>query len=126
MRRIVVGNVEYKWTVGSMYLTVRKDGHLFLRVQAHEARGVTPDTWDRGRWKRTLDGVVTPRHVRAEIESRLRQTPMTHTTRIESTCAPQPYRQVHRWVCSCGETGQWDHNRGRVSGNAKQHERNAK
>jgi len=47
---------------------------------------------------------------------------MTHTTSIESTCAPQPFRQVHRWVCSCGAEGKWSKSMATAEHNAMQHE----
>lgn len=48
---------------------------------------------------------------------------MTHSTRIESTSAPAPFKQVHRWVCWCGKVGEWTGNRGRALVNASHHAR---
>lgn len=63
-RKIVVRDVEYTYLIGVWYLTVKSpDGQVFME----DLRDVTGRDIERGRWKKTSDGMVEPHHVAAFI-----------------------------------------------------------
>ncbi len=60
MRQIVVGGQKYSYRVGRQNVVIHDaDGDRNV-VPCHEILGLTPDTFDRGKWKGTSDGMVTP------------------------------------------------------------------
>lgn len=69
-RSITVGERRYAYRVGRQTTEVRLDGAVKFRVDNHVLVGVTPDVFDRGQWKRTSDGMITPSMVAAEIRDR--------------------------------------------------------
>lgn len=72
-RIISVGGVRWKWRVGSRSGVVAySERGERLCARAHEVKGVPAEVFERGRWKRTSDGSVTPSEVadwmRREVE----------------------------------------------------------
>jgi hypothetical protein len=70
-RGITVDGRRYEYKVGDGTTVIRaSDGCVVDKAPNHEIVGVTPDTFARGRWKRTSDAVITPKLVAARIRSR--------------------------------------------------------
>jgi hypothetical protein len=69
MRRIVLNTVVWKYQVGKKNVVIIDPHGNKLVVASHILKGVTPDTFERGQWKRTSDGMVTPSEIRKYIES---------------------------------------------------------
>jgi hypothetical protein len=67
MRTLVVDGKAYQYRIGhhSMVL-VHPDGKKEI-VRLAVIANRTPDTIDRGRWKKTSDGMITPKHVEGYI-----------------------------------------------------------
>ena len=70
-RTVTVASVSYRWRYGRGTIEVRHDRQVVLRVPAHVLRGTTPDLFERGQYKRTSDGYVTPAMVRTAIAKTL-------------------------------------------------------
>jgi len=72
-RKVEVAGVRYRWRYGRGTIEIRRDedGQVMLRVADYELRGTTPDLFERGQWKGTSDGYVTPAMVRRAIERSL-------------------------------------------------------
>lgn len=68
-RRIVVGGEEWHYRVGPGFTRLWDPAGKHRAVPTHEVKGITPDTFERGQWKQTGDGQVTPADVRRFIES---------------------------------------------------------
>ena len=69
-RSIVVGGKKYRYKIGRGTTVIRRaDNTVLVKVDNHVLMGVTPDTFERGQWKRTSDGMVTPRHVASCIQA---------------------------------------------------------
>ena len=69
-RTITVGGTKYVWRVGrgTTVIRLKETNAHFAKVSNHRLLGVTPDTYARGQWKRTSDGMVTPKHIAESIE----------------------------------------------------------
>jgi len=72
-RKIVVGEQEFRWRFGRGTIEVRQGRRVVLRRAAYDLAGVTPDVFERGQWRQTSDGSVTPSMVRRAIESMKRR-----------------------------------------------------
>lgn len=68
-RRIVVGGKSYRWKCGGSVLVQDADGKRVTCVSAAAAKGLTEVEYERGKWKGTSDGMVTPRDVARLIAS---------------------------------------------------------
>ena len=68
VRRLVIGTATWRWSMHGGSVSVWSPDGKRRNVDPHTILGVSPNTWERGQWKRTQDGVVSPRHVRAFIE----------------------------------------------------------
>lgn len=75
MRKVHIGATNTPWEY-----RVSDAGNVIIRhpvtgkksfIFGHVVRGVTADTFERGRYKRTRDGVVLPRDVKKYIEEHL-------------------------------------------------------
>lgn len=77
-RKVIVGGDEFRWRYGRGTIEVRRDRNVFLRVADYTLRGTTPDVFERGQYKRTRDGMVTPAMVRKAIERRLYELTPPH------------------------------------------------
>ena len=67
-RRIVVNGATWRWAVGKGNVSLWSPDGVRHNAHASTIKGITPDVYDRGKWKRTSDGSVCPSHVRAYIE----------------------------------------------------------
>lgn len=64
MRNIVVQGEAFTWKVGRTHVSIRRvRDRKGWHPGAHEVVGVTPDVFERGRWKKTSDCSVTPGQV---------------------------------------------------------------
>lgn len=66
-RRLVVVDQTWWWMVGNLTILWTPKGQKLL-VNNMALTGLTQETIERGRWKRTTDGTVTPRMVREYID----------------------------------------------------------
>jgi hypothetical protein len=66
-RTVEVAGVAYRWRYGRGTIEVRRDREVVIRVANNVLRGNSPDVFERGQYKRTSDGSVTPAMVRAAI-----------------------------------------------------------
>ena len=74
-RKLVVGGAVWWWLYGSRVCIWDPDGAKHT-VPAWTIKGVTPDTLERGHWKRTSDGMLTPFEVADYIKSELMWVPL--------------------------------------------------
>lgn len=68
-RTLKVEGVTYQWRTGRTLTTVRLDGAVFAQFENAELVGVSPHDFERGQYKRTSDGMVTPKSVAAAIRA---------------------------------------------------------
>jgi hypothetical protein len=72
MRKIHLDEQIYQYRVGKGYVVITfPNGHREV-VSDSTITGRTPDTLERGRWKKTTDGMVLPSHVKAWLKQRNR------------------------------------------------------
>lgn len=68
-RKVHTTSGVYLYRIGGGYTTICKaDGERFTVVRNDRLKGVTPDTYERGQWKRTQDGQLYPSEVKSWIE----------------------------------------------------------
>lgn len=65
MKSVTINGIQYDYQVGKSDTRLRAviDGKRIpgtIAVGSGDVVGVSPDTWERGQWKRTRDGQVTP------------------------------------------------------------------
>lgn len=65
-RKIVVAGVDWTYYVGKCAVEARC-GERKIVGQLHDVAGLTPYVFERGRDKRTSDGMITPRQIAAWI-----------------------------------------------------------
>ena len=63
MRKVVIGTRTYHWHVGKTFVVILPPQGRKTVALAHDVRGVSPETWERGCHKLTSDGQLTPQHV---------------------------------------------------------------
>ena len=68
MRKIIVDGKVYEWRVGRNNIVIRING-ISTTIKACEVIGVTPSIYERGQYKMTQDGMVTPSLVAAYIRT---------------------------------------------------------
>lgn len=61
-RKIVVKEVEWIFHVGKMFVVARNDKSVKVGMVS-EVKKMSIDTIERGRHKKTSDGMITPAHV---------------------------------------------------------------
>jgi hypothetical protein len=73
-RQVTVMGRVWRYFVGKQHTVLRHpDTNQAIVVHNWEikGRGYTPDTWERGQWKGTSDGMIKPGRVRGYIEDRI-------------------------------------------------------
>lgn len=65
MRKLVVDGKEYTYTVGKDFAIVKFEGRKIATIFLHEIKDV-----ERGRWKKTSDGMITPSEIAEYIRER--------------------------------------------------------
>ena len=63
MRTVTVDGEIWRWKCGTNYANLVSPQGKRFNFPASQVAGVTPDVWERGHWKRTFDGMLTPRQV---------------------------------------------------------------
>jgi len=72
MRKIHLDGEIYQYRIGKGYVVIEfPDGHREV-VSDSTITGRTNDALERGRWKKTSDGMVLPSHVKAWLAQRNR------------------------------------------------------
>lgn len=71
-RNIHLDGKVYRYVVGKSYVAIRTPEGTKIVAFCSEVAGVTNDTFERGQWKRTSDGMVKPHHVKTYLERLLR------------------------------------------------------
>lgn len=63
-RKIVIGNKEWRWKIGTTGTTVirSENGDKYI-VDGGDLKGLESDTFFRGKYKRTTDGMITPKDI---------------------------------------------------------------
>lgn len=75
-RRLTVEGREYRWRGRSFFIIQNDAGQRIAGADGWAIKNAlepgvnSPDTWERGHWKKTVDGMVRP----AEIAAFIRQT----------------------------------------------------
>lgn len=64
-RRIVVAGTTWYWRVGRSNVVARNDAGEKRCERIWTIKGLTPHDFERGQWKRTSDGQLTPGEVAA-------------------------------------------------------------
>lgn len=70
-RKIAVAGDEFRWRYGRGTIEVRWGREVILRETDHVLAGGNPDDFERGQWKRTRAGMVTPNMVETAIRKKL-------------------------------------------------------
>jgi hypothetical protein len=73
MRKLHIGNEEWQYRVGNGTIVVVTPLGSKVYIQCHKVKGLTPDEYDRGKWKKTSDGMITPSELKAYIERNFRK-----------------------------------------------------
>lgn len=68
-RKIAVDGKTYRWRCGGSVLVQDENGKRVACVSAAKAKGLTEDAFERGKWKQTKDGMITPHDVARLIEN---------------------------------------------------------
>ena len=72
MRRVHVNGEVYTYRVGKQSLVIRLPSGKSVCVGCAEVKGdMTPDDFDRGKWKSTSDGMILPSEVSKYIEEHI-------------------------------------------------------
>lgn len=71
-RSLDVDGQEWQFKIGQTSANIKDPDGRGTTVSLSDLTGLTPHLIERGRWKKTQDGMVTPGHVRAYIEAHLR------------------------------------------------------
>jgi hypothetical protein len=74
-KKIVFHGVEYRATIGRSHVKIVSDGGSYA-PPCFEVKACWPETFERGRWKRTSDAAITP----AEIVRWIRKNSWRFTT----------------------------------------------
>ena len=68
MRKLHIGNEEWQYRVGDGTIVVVPPNGKKAYVPCHEVKGCSSDDFERGKWKKTSDGMITPSELKAYIE----------------------------------------------------------
>lgn len=72
-RVLTVDGSKYEYRVGKITTIIRTpDNKVFAKIYNPELMGVSWDTYERGQWKRTSDGMVAPSHVAEAVRRVMR------------------------------------------------------
>lgn len=66
-RKLIVDGEAWSYYVGGTYTVLRAPDGKKKVVSSSTVTGRSPDTFDRGQWKKTSDGMVRPSDVVAYI-----------------------------------------------------------
>ena len=97
-RLIVIGNVAWRWRVGkgATVIAYSEDGCRVVEDAWRICGLSSPDDFDRGKWKRTQDGMVTPKLVEKWL---LGKTPLKSLTGyMKEARSPERNRATLRQV----------------------------
>lgn len=75
MRKITVDGIEYLYRIGRDFAVIRLPNGKTLRPFITDLTGQRPDDLERGRWKKTSDGMVTPRHIKDYLQRAYKVNP---------------------------------------------------
>lgn len=71
-RQVTVMGKVWRYFVGKQHTVLREpDTNRAIVVHNWEIKGCTPDVFERGKWKRTSDGMIKPGRVQYYIETML-------------------------------------------------------
>lgn len=62
-RNIIVDGTKYRWRGHSYVMVITESEEKFASATACQIKGITWSDWERGHWKKTPDGMMTPDHV---------------------------------------------------------------
>jgi hypothetical protein len=69
-RLIVVSGIKWKWKAGKDWVEARSEtGEKILGQIWKVKKCSSPDIVDRGRWKKTTDGMLTPKDIEEWIKT---------------------------------------------------------
>ena len=72
MRTISLQTGQWRYKVGRSFVRFVDPHGRASYVSAATVAGVTPDAYERGQWKKTSDGSVTPERIRMFLEGAAR------------------------------------------------------
>lgn len=87
MRAIHIDNKIYEYEVGKNATRINLPNGQRVVVANHELKGVTPDTFERGQWKRTSDGALTLAEVKAYILREIHNKTQPYFTEVSDNSA---------------------------------------
>jgi len=67
-RRVMMGEEEWGFRVGRGHAVILAPSGRRTPVTLSALTGRHPDVIEKGQWKRTSDGMVTPMHIKAYIQ----------------------------------------------------------
>ena len=70
MRKIHIGNEEWEYRVGKETVVLQTPLGSKMYIGCHTIKGLSPDDFERGKWKKTSDGMITPSEIKAYIENK--------------------------------------------------------
>lgn len=75
VRRIHIEGRVWEYSIGRGSAVIKSPDGKRSDVRLAAIKGGTPNDFERGQWKRTSDGMVTPSEVKVWILANLRATP---------------------------------------------------
>lgn len=71
-RDITVDGSEYKWGVGRGAVVIQMGPNWKVITGAHAVKGISLEAYERGKHKKTRDGMVTPKEVATYLREYLK------------------------------------------------------
>lgn len=69
MRKITVSGKKFLFKVGIGYIEIRDENRTKkITVNNAQLKGLEPQTFEKGKWKGTQDGMITPREIEAYLK----------------------------------------------------------
>ena len=69
-RKIMIDGVEWRWNCGRSMVTAYSEYGDKIVSPPEKIIGISPDTWERGHWKKTCDGMLSSKHIAKWIRSK--------------------------------------------------------
>lgn len=71
MRKITVDGIEWKFRIGKQSTVIRNEKNKFV-VFSNDLVGISPDDFDKGKYKGTSDGMVLPSQIAKFIQNKMK------------------------------------------------------
>ena len=73
-RTLSIGDQNWQYTIGKVSVVIKDPQGKRQSFPVWEVKGVSVEVFERGQWKKTSDGSVTPKDIRSYIDKHLKGT----------------------------------------------------